>query len=81
MNYYSKIFKMLVEGKSSGEDVLSTVDRLAHWREKARQNPRAKPGDPGYVRKAFPRNINPDFPGEAKAQHTRGEPIETQKEE
>lgn len=75
MNYYSKIFKMLAEGKSTGEDVHTTMDRLAHWREKARQNPRAKPGEPGYVRKAFPRNVNPDFPGEVKAQHARGERV------
>ena len=75
MNYYSKIFKMLAEGKSTGGDVHTTMDRLAHWREKARQNPRAKPGEPGYVRKAFPRNVNPDFPGEVKAQHARGERV------
>ena len=72
MNSYDRIYNLLVEGKSTGGDVHSTMDRIAYWREMARQNPDAKPGEPGYIRKAFPRNVNPDFPGEAEAQHKRG---------
>mgnify|MGYP003153108327 CR=1 FL=1 len=35
------------EGKTTGADVYATTGKLAHWREKARQNPRAKPGEEG----------------------------------
>jgi len=75
MSTYERLFNILTEGKTTGEDVHATMDKLAHWREKARQNPRAKKGEPGYTRKAYPRNVNPDFPGEAKAQHKRGERV------
>jgi len=63
------------EGKTTGADVYATTGKLAHWREKARQNPRAKPGEEGYTRKMYPRNVNPDFPGEAAGQHKRGERV------
>ena len=75
MNSYDRIYNLLTEGRTTGGDVRATLSKLAHWRERARQNPHAKRGEPGYTRKVSPGNVNPDFPGEKAAQQKRGEKI------
>lgn len=60
------------EGKTTGKNEYDTMARIARWRALARQNPNAKPGEPGYTRKKYPNNVNPEFPDEHAAQHKRG---------
>jgi hypothetical protein len=71
MNYYSKIFQILYEGKSTGGDLEATFERLGRRKGHEDKNPNAKPGEPGYLRRMIPGNLNPDFPPEVAAQKKR----------
>ena len=74
---YKRITELLfTEGKTTGGDLEATFARLGRRRgrelkREAEGKPPAKAGEPGYLRKMFPSNLNPDFPGEEKAQKER----------
>ena len=57
MNYYSKIFQIIIEGESTGGDIEATAERLGSWY--ASHDPKAKPGQKGYMRG---RNVPPTDP-------------------
>jgi hypothetical protein len=71
MNSYDRIYTLLTEGKTTGGDFEATFERLGKRKGHEDKNPNAKPGEPGYLRKMYPKNVNPDFPAEKEAQLKR----------
>jgi len=73
---YERIIGLLIEGETTGGNMEATFERLGkrrgHELKREREGkPPARRGEPGYLRKMFPRNVNPDFPGEIEAQKER----------
>jgi len=72
---YKKIGQIISDGRTTGEDFEATFERLGRSAGERDKNPNAKPGEPGHRRKMFPSNVNPDFPGEKKAQKKRSKKL------
>ena len=54
---YKRIGQIISDGRTTGGDIEATAERLGKWHKSIK--PKAKPGEPGYMRK---RNVPPTDP-------------------
>jgi hypothetical protein len=74
VNSYDRIYSLLVEGKSTGGDLKATAERLGKWYKNI--NPKAKPGEKGYMRKRNVPKPGEKYDPDRHAPPKKGKPLE-----